>query len=126
MDAMQLISPLIAVVALVVALVNRKGDRNQQDSHWRGKIQQEVDTLNKDNNYIEEETRKIMSKQAQYGSEIKTLFEKNREQDEKIFHYSTEIKSDLRSLESKVESIRSEIKSDVEMIVNILKKNEQN
>lgn len=121
MDSSNILASAVALLALIVSLINRKGDKNQEDSHWKGKIQQEVESLKSDNSYRENETREIITKQAQYGSEIKTLFEKNKEQDQKIFNFSNEIKNDLKSLEVKVEKIRSEVKADVQTIVDILK-----
>lgn len=121
MELSQIISPIVAVIALVVALLNRRGDKSQETSQWKGKIQQEVDTLKMNDVSRELETKRIIAKQAQFGSEIKTLFEKNREQDEKIFQYSSEIKDDFKSLERKIEGIKTEIKSDVQNIVDILK-----
>ena len=121
MDAGNILTSAIALLALIVSLINRKGDKNQEDSQWKGKIQQEVESLKSDNSSSKVRATEIITKQAQYGSEIKTLFEKNKEQDEKIYNFSNEIKNDLKSLEGKVESIRSEVKADVQIIVGILK-----
>ena len=121
MDAGNILTSAIALLALIVSLINRKGDKNQEDSQWKGKIQQEVESLKSDNSSSKVRATEIITKQAQYGSEIKTLFEKNKEQDEKIYNFSNEIKNDLKSLEGQVESIRSEVKADVQIIVGILK-----
>ena len=121
MDAGNILTSAIALLALIVSLINRKGDKNQEDSQWKGKIQQEVESLKSDNSSSKIRATEIITKQAQYGSEIKTLFEKNKEQDEKIYNFSNEIKNDLKSLEGKVEAIRSEVKADVQIIVGILK-----
>lgn len=121
MDIVNTLTPLVALAALVVALINRKGERNEENSLWRGKVQQEVDSLKLINLSREVEVKEIIAKQAQFGSEIKTLFEKNREQDKRISEYSSEIKQDFKSLENKIEGIKTEIKNDVQNIVNILK-----
>ena len=120
-NIISIVSPVVAIVALIVALINRKGDRNEETSQWKGKIQQEVDTLMINDTSRELETKKIIAKQAQFSSEIKTLFEKNKEQDEKIFYYSSELKDDFNVLERRIGEIKTEIRADIQNIIEILK-----